>query len=199
MSSAAPFTTATKQRPPECGSTFVPGGEGSGFVPGGGGPNFVPSAPTPGQPTGSFIRPPVVVRGNHYTGYTTTHNPLQPGAGAVPTESDDGNQSKLQILDTAYAPLFDLGQEADGYGLYTYLLFRRQTQRELAFIHELEDLPAAEQLRSLPRSEIDLLLIPAKRCEGASQRGLDDCAKNIMKSMMVNLGNVTTTTPSRRC
>ena len=104
---------------------------------------------------------------------------------------DDAKQKsdelKLHITDTAYAPLFDLGAETVGYGLYTYLLLRQRTDRERSFLKNLQDLPAAEGLKTLPPSELDILLLPAKSCKGYVHGTHDDCARNIIKDMVVSL------------
>jgi hypothetical protein len=119
-------------------------------------------------------------------------NDLVGSEGWVARTLDDAKEksdrSKLHIADTAYAPLFGLGEETDGYGLYTYLLFRQRTERERLFLKDLQNLPVASGLKSIPRGEIDLLLVPSQNCKAAPSSMVgSDCAKDILRNIADDL------------
>lgn len=74
-----------------------------------------------------------------------------------------GDNPPRRIGDTGYATLTAIGQETDGYGLYSYAILPNDSERAAAFLGELfgSTLPAAGLL--IPRSEINVLYLPLQR------------------------------------
>jgi hypothetical protein len=88
-------------------------------------------------------------------------SPAEPGARA----SERPAESRIQ--DTAYAPLYEFGKEAPGYGLYSYVIVLGSSDREVALIKTiLQSTPAAAGL-SWRHDQINLLLFPAKKIAAA--------------------------------
>ena len=105
-----------------------------------------------------------------------------------PPEGEGAERPKSKIIDTRYAPLFHLGEETDGYGLYTYLLLRGRTDRDRTLVKDIrESSPLATDLSPSLRSQIDLLLVPANDCVQLNSKPLSDCTADMIKRMTDNL------------
>ena len=94
----------------------------------------------------------------------------------------------LRIIDTRSAPLFHPGEEAPGYGLYTYVLLRGRRDRDSHFVKYIgETAPAATEIAPPLRAQIDLMLIPANPCPATSGKSVSDCAANLIDNVMSDL------------
>jgi hypothetical protein len=93
----------------------------------------------------------------------------------APTASGSSNPAaaKPAVVDTAYAPLYKLGGEAPGYGLYSYVIFRGPGDRERRLIKTiLHSTPDRPGLQSLTDAQINLLFVPTNSSAAAPGNNL---------------------------
>jgi hypothetical protein len=101
------------------------------------------------------------------------------GESEAPTNPQT-TESKIPILDSAYLPLYNLGEEPSGYGLYSYVIIIGSSDRDLAFVKGVIDsFPSAGGL-PWPHQQINLLLLPEQRetdgqCKGKSGTAHAEC------------------------
>ncbi len=85
----------------------------------------------------------------------------QPEA-APPIAEKRGPAAILAVLDTSYDFLYREGGEEEGYGLYSYLILSRQSDRNAAFLKEVvESFPSAKHLPA-EKNRINILYIPTQ-------------------------------------
>jgi hypothetical protein len=85
--------------------------------------------------------------------------------------------SRPRIIDTRSAPLVHPGEEADGYGLYTYVLVRHSADRDSHFLQDIvATAPSAAGVAPPLRAQIDLMLIPADPCPAGADATATSCA-----------------------
>lgn len=89
--------------------------------------------------------------------------PQAPKAAAPATPRDGGKSlARPSILGTAYEFLYGPGAEADGYGLYSYLILPRSSDRAVAFLSEVVGrFPAASSIAQ-SKKRINILYLPTK-------------------------------------
>jgi hypothetical protein len=105
------------------------------------------------------------------------------------TEATDGPPSRVThhhafhratrpgIIDTRSAPLVQPGEEADGFGLYTYVLVRHSADRDSHFLQDLvTTAPSAAGVAPPLRAQIDLMLIPANPCPTGAAATAANCS-----------------------
>jgi hypothetical protein len=113
--------------------------------------------------------------------------PGSPPAGPSPPKPDDEAQ-RPKIIDTRSAALVHPGDEAAGYGLYTYVLLRESADRDSDFLKDIvESAPSASGVAPPLRPQIDLMLIPANPCPAASAKSAADCKAHLVDNVARDL------------
>lgn len=77
-------------------------------------------------------------------------------------EKDGGPPPKRSIQETAYDFLYAKGAEADGYGLYSYLIFPRADDRGVEFLSQIVSVFPSVSGLPTPKDRINILYIPTK-------------------------------------
>ena len=115
------------------------------------------SVPLPGRRPASRISGPA--EPPHGTHHRAAHTAARP-----------------RIIDTRSAPLVHPGEEAEGYGLYTYVLIRHSADRDSHFLQDIvATAPSAAGVAPPLRAQIDLMLIPANPCPPATGASATAC------------------------
>lgn len=106
-----------------------------------------------------------------------SEGPAQPRRG-------DGSGARPSILGTAYDYLYAPGAETTGYGLYSYVILPRPSDRAVAFLRELVSrFPAASDIAE-PKARINVLYIPAKPQTRAQSAFPADVAPAVVKTFL---------------
>ena len=119
--------------------------------------------PAPAEPTQAYKHakppPPAGLPPAPEPAQAYPHTGSDGGAGS----GGGGGGAGVPIVDTAYAPLYNSGSEASGYGLYSYVILMGFGDRDRAFVKSIvESTPGAEGL-PWPHAQINLLLFPIKQ------------------------------------
>jgi hypothetical protein len=109
-----------------------------------------PPTAAPARPGGSAARARI-----QRPASDTTAAPAQPG----PASSG----GRLRILETGYSHLSELGQEDDGYGLYSYAILPSESRRAATFLSQLfKEIPSIGDT-SAQRSQLNIFYVPLKK------------------------------------
>ncbi len=95
---------------------------------------------------------------------------------------------KTRIVDTRSAPLVHPGEEATGYGLYTYVLLRQGTDRDSHFVKDIvATAPSAADVAPPSPAQTDLMLIPVNPCPADSAKSAADCSAHLLDAVASDL------------
>ncbi len=109
-----------------------------------------PPTAAPARPGGSAARARI-----QRPASDTAAAPAQPG----PPSSG----GRLRILETGYSHLSELGQEDDGYGLYSYAILPSESRRAATFLSQLfKEIPSIGDT-SARRSQLNIFYVPLKK------------------------------------
>jgi len=108
--------------------------------------------------------------------------------GAKPSQSRGGggagHVARPSILGTAYDYLYAPGAETAGYGLYSYVILPRPSDRAVAFLRELVGrFPAASDVAA-PKERINILYIPTKARSRGQPPFPADVEQSVVKTFL---------------
>jgi hypothetical protein len=147
------------------------------------------SAPTPGRPPEFQSNFHKFARPNTFSGAAELDSGrVRSGSGghvgpaAAPSP---GDASAPNVLDTAYAPLFEPGKETPGYGLYSYLIMTANDARATAMLTAIlqeTHTPDAARLEWPKHEQLNLLLVPMQQasrnlCNAVTAGSLQGCGE----------------------
>ncbi len=147
--------------------------------------------PAPPRPTQGYSHakppPPAPLPAPPAPGQVYPHPGSDGGVGGGGGGGGAG-EPRVPIVDTAYAPLYNSGSEASGYGLYSYVILMGFGDRDRAFVKTIvESTPGAEGL-PWPRAQINLLLLPTR--QSAATQCVQFSAEIRMNCIQTQLNNM---------
>jgi hypothetical protein len=108
----------------------------------------------------------------------------KPADQVIPFDRGGSENLPVGIIDTRSAPLVHPGDEAAGYGLYTYVLLRESADRDSQFLKDIVvSAPSASGVLAPLRAHIDLMLIPANPCPAPSAKSATNCHIHLVNSV----------------
>jgi hypothetical protein len=115
-------------------------------------PSLAPHANQPAPPAVAIPQPPTIA--NHPAPPENSSAPVGP----APTSAGIGGG--LRILETGYSHLSELGEEARGYGLYSYAILPSNSDRASSFLGEVfKEIPAISETGAQP-PQLNILYVP---------------------------------------